>query len=1397
VPTTEPQTAPDHALLARYAAGRDDAAFADLVARHGRLVYGACLRVLRNEADAGDAFQATFLVLMRKAGSFRRGDNLPGWLHTVATRLALRTRKHRAVRSLLEREAAVTADPPAPQHDPHWAADLDEALAGLPDALRLPLTLCYLEGRTGDEAAAELGCSRSTLTRRLTEGRERLRRRLERLGVAVPAAALLAVLEGAASAAEPPAAAVAAVTSPGAAGASPAAAALASGFTTAGFGLGKLAAAVLVLAALCGLAGWGLFGEAGRDRPTEPPLAAAGGDAPLAPTGVPARPDSPPADKAKADPARTDPPKPAAPAPHPPKLKDEQLVSSWQWDKFKWQPVDPAVTRPVTFAVTVPPGHKYVTVVVDDARGVRVRNLLDAVEVAKLGGDPDAKGPQVLAVQWNGLDDDGRPMPDGTYRVRGCSHPGVKLVYEYSFLNPGTPPWEHYPNSGWGGDHGFPHAIACLRGHGGGAWRVAVGGTVGEGGTASFVLDADDRKCKGLNNGWNGSKALAAADGMLWVCESGSKYLYRVTYHDSKQVGFKAKAGPTPTLKFDVDPWGIAVGKTRAAVLLHDEKQPKKDRVVVFDKDTGDNRIEVPLATPGRRNGLAFAADGITLLVSTDAGMVSLATGEARPTPKAVAFDGVEKPGPLATDKDGNLYVLDRGTDYRVKVFAPDGKKLREVGVKGGQGDRREWDAAALHGVEAISVDDDGNLWAAEQGETDKRPGVGFVRRIAVWKTDGTFLKDFVGTTWYAANNTCLHEQDPTLAYGYGVVYKLEPGQKPGYRPLRYATAPQPADAPLWLWTGAPWTLFGSARLFRSDVSGTTREYLLQANGFPILFQADKTGEYRPIVAVGSHEHNKAFPQVKDEPKALFLWTDLNGDAKPQAGEFQRLPGTTYKADLGCGYPPSRELLWYVEGIELKPTRFTPGGVPVYDVSGARRLPVPQHYLPVGNDLVTGVGGTFNSPRDGVYAAGHHLFTDRDGKVVAKYRSNWPAVHASWSSTPGYTPGQTGRSVGELHYAGVVDAKGDIGHVIAMQGNYGQSFVWTGDGLFVTPLFKDSRQNPKGWGAKEEFGADWTDASMYGECFGGMVCRQDDGKVRYLFGRNGCQVVRVEGLDAVRRFDAGTVELKGPTAGGVAAPKEDAPDRVLRVPDATGRFPAFKADGDPAEWKGIARREIKVGDEVVARVAMAHTRQHLWVLAEVEDPSPWTNAGADPKLIFKTGDALDLCLGTDRDPRAPGHLTHVPKGDHPKPKAGRTAPGVGDLRVLIAHGPKGKPPVVTAYRPVKPEAKADEAFAFESPVKKHTFQSVAVVPDVQVGVRPTKTGYVVEVRVPCDRIDLRDAAPGLRLRGDVGVLWGNEAGLTTERRAYLFNRGPAAAVVSDTPTEAELHPAEWGVWVFE
>jgi RNA polymerase sigma factor (sigma-70 family) len=178
----------DAVLVGRFVQARDQAAFAELVARHGPAVWALCRRLLRYEADAEDVFQATFLVLARRAGQVRKAASVGSWLHGVAVRLA---RKVRDRRPLDPRRVTRPEPPPDPADRLTWAevrAALDEELALLPDTLRAPLLLCYLRGLTQDEAAAELGCRPRTVKARVARGRAVLRRRLTRRGVELPAA---------------------------------------------------------------------------------------------------------------------------------------------------------------------------------------------------------------------------------------------------------------------------------------------------------------------------------------------------------------------------------------------------------------------------------------------------------------------------------------------------------------------------------------------------------------------------------------------------------------------------------------------------------------------------------------------------------------------------------------------------------------------------------------------------------------------------------------------------------------------------------------------------------------------------------------------------------------------------------------------------------------------------------------------------------------------------------------------------------------------------------------------------------------------------------------------------------------------------------------------------------
>jgi RNA polymerase sigma factor (sigma-70 family) len=200
----------DGELLERFLRERDEAAFELLLWRHGPMVLGTCRRLLRHQQDAEDAFQATFLVLLRKARSVSRGEALGAWLYRVAHRVALRARAAAQRRARRERPGFDTAAVPAP---PAAAWDdlrpvLDEEVSRLPARERSAFVLCCLQGKTHAEAGRELGCPEGTVSWRLSRARERLRGRLVRRGVALSAAALAGVVSANATAAPLPAALV-------------------------------------------------------------------------------------------------------------------------------------------------------------------------------------------------------------------------------------------------------------------------------------------------------------------------------------------------------------------------------------------------------------------------------------------------------------------------------------------------------------------------------------------------------------------------------------------------------------------------------------------------------------------------------------------------------------------------------------------------------------------------------------------------------------------------------------------------------------------------------------------------------------------------------------------------------------------------------------------------------------------------------------------------------------------------------------------------------------------------------------------------------------------------------------------------------------------------------------
>ncbi len=200
----------DAQLVERYLHSRDELAFELLVWRHGGMVLDLCRRILFQSADAEDAFQATFLTLVRKMHTIGKHGSVGSWLYKVAYRIAMEAKARSMRRTVVERRARVRL-PALPEDEASQREVLpilEDEISRLPERYRAPFILCCLEGRSLEEAARQLGCPRATVGTRVSRARQKLRDRLARRGVVLSAGSIAALLVPSPASAAPPAALV-------------------------------------------------------------------------------------------------------------------------------------------------------------------------------------------------------------------------------------------------------------------------------------------------------------------------------------------------------------------------------------------------------------------------------------------------------------------------------------------------------------------------------------------------------------------------------------------------------------------------------------------------------------------------------------------------------------------------------------------------------------------------------------------------------------------------------------------------------------------------------------------------------------------------------------------------------------------------------------------------------------------------------------------------------------------------------------------------------------------------------------------------------------------------------------------------------------------------------------
>jgi len=1016
------------------------------------------------------------------------------------------------------------------------------------------------------------------------------------------------------------------------------------------------------------------------------------------------------------------------------------------------------------------------TLVLEDEQGRRVRNLF--------AGRPITKGR--CRMVWDGLDEAGNVVRPGEYRWRAISHPGIRPDYLFSFCNDGNPPWRTGSGTDmWGPDHSCLLAAAAGR-----AWTF-LGGPVAESGYAIVAVDEKGIKRMHYNPPqgtglW--AVALAVEGDFLYAAHDGLAWGVHV---DRSRPDWKAETKLTIT-RFDIKTGRVvdfpnAIREERCAVastlaIGPGSANPKWDgaalaglaalggrlyvshraanAILVLAADTAQKIGEIRLDSPGPLAAIrAIHEGGSGLLAVSKTAIVRVDPASGRVTP--VIAEGVVSPSGLAVDADGNLYVADSQT-HTVRVFSPDGKPLRELGRRGGPYAGR-YQPERMVNPRGIALAASGWLWVTEDRWNPKRASAWDVRT-------GRLVLEKFGPTSYGASGAGFDAADPTRWIGQGALWSLDFERRSAR--CQAILAPRPGHL------GGAYTGILNYTFLHQD----GRTFLIGHGGATFLSELMPDGSLRDLAFVGSTHRfcfgcdwnppatfveafNRAFPSRRGKHADKgpgVLWVDLNGDGICQPEEFdfstdcENFAGAYWGhafLDLTFRVPATvrgRRLL-----VALRPDGYHPGGAPRYPrLNAALAAAAP---IDLGtNELETAVD------RFGRVVANSDpemkCFSPQ-GETLWAYPNRWSNVHGSHNAP---LP-EIGVMQGCLFFLGMApfDDKADV---FVLNGNHGRFFVLTSDGLYLDEMFRDVRM-----------GASVDAYLIGGECFGGFFGRSEKDGTYYLqSGHTDYRIFRVHGLAEAKR-SSGTVRVSPEqaiaAANALVRKEADAAARKETAIPFGARPP--KLGGGEGDWpRGCEVRWDKSGKFPVT-VRCAWDEKNLYLFYAVRDGSPWVNNGKDWTLLFKTGDSVDLQLGTDE-----------------KADPNRRQPVPGDLRLLIA--PFEGKNVAVLYRHRVPGTK--EPVVFTSPWRSEKVDSVALVKEAQIAVAREAEGYRVEAAIPLEALGLK--APAAKtLEIDFGVLYGDPAGTMTMLRSYWSNQ--ATGLVNDVPGEIMLTPNLWGTARFE
>jgi len=1034
------------------------------------------------------------------------------------------------------------------------------------------------------------------------------------------------------------------------------------------------------------------------------------------------------------------------------------------------------------------PRDARVTLAIDDKQGNRVRNLVPS-RPRKAGKN---------AEKWDGLDDFGKPVEPGEYAFKAIYHDGIHANYALSFANPGNPSWETPDGRGaFYSDHMAPMAAAA------GGEAVALAAAMGEAGKHLIGLNMEGKKLWGLANRttFDGGWISLATDGkILWVASEGKEsIIYRVEAANGKYAPWKAATrtaagteAPLLDLKISEEPGlqtrekppanlrAIALHSGELAVCLY-----RENLVKILDAETGTVKASLAVTQPQ-----SITHDGKSWLVLSE-GRIQRLDADGRLS--AFSQEAFPDAFGLASGPDGVVYLSVRGKDQNVKVFSPEGKLVREIGNRGGRPNHGVFDAGAMREPSGIAVDSRNRLWVTEKTTNPKR--------TSLWEAQtGRLLRDFSGTTSYAGAGS-INPFDPSMAFADDTVYQLnwETGESRPVYSIGSSGHPDEIFPPsVHNLTSRALKLDGRLYVFTTDSgmgADTVEVTLFDGKNWRSVARLGKVQQGTHLktdkarAAYSTRQWAKyQHPFFAGHDNESYAWADANGDGLVEQDELKfaaitvdglpvatrsffwgQLPGPDGTVTYRLINSPNGKVL-SDRLLQYKITGFNRHGAPLYDIEHPTfvRLKEP---IADGGQLIGGGDGRIYINQSPLRAIG------ADGRMIAYYPSWHVTVagsHKAKAARPGYL-------IGPSSFLGVVpvgdEKNGDAGEVFYLNGNLGENNLFTYDCLYIQTLFKDTRgqfEIPD----KAVRGMPMDNTTAGGESFGGNFIRTKDGKYYVTLGATDARVMEVTGLDSIKRLKGTFVYTKeqyeeAQKLAQAKAVEENKP-KVYRVARATA---PVELNGKGGEWPELTSKEshlMEIEDSPrkrYGRVQMRYDDTALYVAWQVMVPrAEMKNAGQDYRLLFKTGDVVDLMVGPEK----------------------QNADGSGNSR-LVFSVMEGQPVVVLNQPKMKGAAKS-ESFEFASPWRSFIFDRVVRVPEVKMATGKSPGGYLVEAAIPWKVIGLTPRS-GLKLRGDVGVLLGDVGGTQTIARHYWSNQN--TNLVNDVPGEAELTPKLWGTLELE